>query len=77
MILPYIDYADVVFDKACSRDLEKLQTLKNLCPKVCAYRDRLFNTVQSHKLSYVLFLHDSGKAHKLNFMFKRFLGGNC
>ena len=71
MILPYIDYADVVFDKAYSRDLEKMQRLQNRCLKVCANRDRLFNTVQSHKLSNVPFLSDRRNAHKLNFMYKR------
>ena len=29
MLLPYFDYADVIFDQANSRDIEKLQTLQN------------------------------------------------
>ena len=31
MILPYFDYCDVVYQSACSNDLEKLQRLQNKC----------------------------------------------
>ena len=44
MILPYLDYADVIFDKAHSQDLEKLQRLQNRCLKICSVKDRLFST---------------------------------
>ena len=71
MILPYLDYADVIFDKAHSKDLEKLQRLQNRCLKLCSGWDRLFSTDLAHKRSHVPFLSDRRKTHKLNFMYKR------
>ena len=71
MILPYLDYADVIFDKANSTDLNKLQRLQNRCLKLCASRDRRFSTDLAHKLASVPFLTDRRKAHTLNFMYKR------
>ena len=71
MILPYLDYADVVLDKAYSKDLDKLQRLQNRCLKICASRDRLFSTDLAHKLANTPFLSDRREAHTLNFMYKR------
>ena len=71
MILPFLDYADVVFDSAHSQDLDKLQRLQNRCLKICSGRERMFSTKLSHKQSHVPFLKDRRKAHKLNFMYKR------
>ena len=33
MLLPYFDYADIIFDKANAGSLKKLQTLQNKCLK--------------------------------------------
>ena len=44
MILPFLDYADVIFDKAYSKDLDKLQRLQNRCLKICSGRARVFST---------------------------------
>ena len=71
MILPYLDYADVVFDKAFTKDLDKLQRLQNRCLKICAGNDRLFGTELAHKNAGVPFLSDRRRAHTLNFMYKR------
>ena len=71
MILPYLDYADVIFDRAYSKDLGKLQRLQNRCLKICSSRDRLFNTDLAHKLANAPFLSDRRAAHTLNFMYKR------
>ena len=50
MVMPYLDYADVVFDRAHSKDLDRLQRLQNRCLKICSGRDRLFDTkrINSH-----------------------------
>ena len=35
MILPYFDYADIVFSKANQTELDKLQRAQNRCIKIC------------------------------------------
>ena len=71
MILPYLDYADVVFANSNAVDIEKLQRLQNRCLKVCTGRDRLFSTDILHKSTNVPFLKDRRKAHVRNFMYTR------
>ena len=75
--LPYLDYADVVFDKAYSKDLDKPQRLQNRCLKICASRDRLFSMDLAHKLANTPFLSDRREAHTLNFMYKIKSIKNC
>ena len=70
MLLPYFDYADVIYNNACSKDLHKLQTLQNKSLRLCLGRDRMFSTDRAHKLANVPFLKDRRRAHILNFMFK-------
>ena len=71
MLLPYFDYADVIFCKSNLKDLGKLQTLQNKCLRICMGRERRFDTNRAHKLSNVPFLKDRREAHVCNFMFKR------
>ena len=71
MILPYLDYADVIFSKANVTTLDKLQRLQNRCLKICAGLDRRYDTNQLHKTLKVPFLKDRGRAHVLNFMYNR------
>ena len=71
MILPYIDYADVVFANSNVSDIEKLQRLQNRCLKICTGRNRLFDTDLLHKSTNVPFLKDRRRAHVRNFMYNR------
>ena len=71
MILPYIDYADVIYSKARVGDLDKLQRLQNRCLKLCQGRDRYFNTDRLHQGAKTPFLSDRRTAHTLNFMYMR------
>ena len=71
MILPYFDYADVVYDKANANELDKLQRLQNKCLKICQGQDRLFSNNRAHKEAKVPFLKERRRAHTLNFMYKR------
>ena len=71
MILPYLDYADVIFHKANTTSLDKLQRLQNRCLRICSGVNRMCNTDLSHKNLSVPFLVDRRKAHILNFMFNR------
>ena len=69
MLLPYFDYADVIFSRANARDLDRLQTLQNKSLKICLGRNRRFSTDQIHKQANVPFLSDRRTAHTLNFMY--------
>ena len=71
MLLPYFDYADVIYDKANSNDLGKLQRLQNKCLKICLGKVRRFSTDMAQKLANTTFLKDKRSAHVMNFMYKR------
>ena len=71
MILPYLDYADVIFDKAMSKDINKIQRLQNKCLRICLGEERRFSTDRAHKLTGTPFLVDRRKAHIRNFMYLR------
>ena len=71
MLLPYFDYADVIFDQANKKDADKLQILQNKCLRICMYKDRRYSTDRAHKLANVPFLTDRRRAHICNFMYKR------
>ena len=71
MILPCIDYADVIFAKSSVTELNRLQRLQNRYLKICSSRDKLYSTDAVHKSTSVPFLVDRRKAHVLNFMYKR------
>ena len=71
MILPYFDYADVIYWKANERDIGKLQTLQNKCLRICKGRDMRFSVDRVHKQSNVPFLKDRRVAHVRNFMYIR------
>ena len=71
MVLPYLDYADVIFCKTNSSQLDKLQRLQNRCLRLCLGKDRMFDTNRAHKEANVPFLADRRNAHTLNFMYQR------
>ena len=51
LILPYVDYCDVVYQAACPNDLDKLQRLQNKCLKTCLGMHRLRETNQVHAMA--------------------------
>ena len=71
MLLPYFDYADVLFHKANVNEVGRLQILQNKCLRICLGKDRRFSTEGSHKLANVPFLKDRRAAHVNNFMYIR------
>ena len=71
MVLPYFDYAYVIFDRALYKDIDKLQRLQNRCLKICMGKDRRFGMDAVHKLANVPFLKDRRRAHVMNFMYGR------
>ena len=71
MLLPYFDYADVIFHNSMSGSLEKLQRLQNKCLRLCSGQVRNVSTNGIHKLTGVPFLKDRRRTHLLNFMYIR------
>ena len=71
MILPYLDYADVIFSRTNTANVDKLQRLQNRGLKVCQGYDVRYDTTALHKEAKIPFLRDRRNAHALNFMFKR------
>ena len=67
MVLPYFDYANILYNKANSSDLDKLQRMQNRCLRLCLGQDRYFSTDQAHKTAMVPFLADRRSAHLLKF----------
>ena len=60
MILPYFDYADIIYDKANQGELDILQRVQNRCLKICMLTNIKTDTD---------FVHSHTKVHK--FMFQR------
>ena len=71
MLLPYFDYADIIFHKSNSGNLDKLQRIQNKCLLLCNRQVRNASTDRVHKLAGVPFLKDRRRAHLLNFMYIR------
>ena len=71
MLLPYFDYADIIYHKSNSNDLVKLQRLQNRCLRICLGFDRRHSSARAHKVAAVPFLQDRRVAHVLKFMFIR------
>ena len=71
MILPYFDYADIVFDKANQTDLDKLQRLQNRCLKICLRVNMKTETDLIHSVTKSPKLYYRRKAHLRNFMHSR------
>ena len=71
MIIPYFDYADVIYSTANQDGLDKLQRLLNRCPKICKGLDRRFNTEELHAITKIPKLDARRKCHIHNFMYNK------
>ena len=71
MLLPYFDYADIIYDKTKQCDLDKLQRAQNKCLKICMLTNVKTDTDLVHSHTKVPKLVNRRKAHLRNFMFKR------
>ena len=71
MLLPYFDYADIVYDKARQVDLDKLQRLQNKGLKICMSVNIRTDTDYVHSHTKVPKLSNRRKVHLRNFMFQR------
>jgi hypothetical protein len=72
MILPYFDYADIVYDGCVSKIQEKLQKLQNRALRIvldsCNVR---ISIIELQRLTDTTSLITRRKIHLLNFMYKR------
>ena len=71
MILPYFDYADIVYDKARQCDLDTLQRAQNKGLKICMSVNVMTDTNYVHSHSKDPKLFNRRKAHLRNFMYQR------
>ena len=69
MLLPYFDYADIVYDKARQSDLDKLQRAQNKCLKICMLTNTKTDTDFVHAHTKMPKLCARRKVHLRNFMF--------
>ena len=70
MILPYYDYADIVYDKARQIDLDKLQRAQIKCLKICMLANIRTDTDLIHSYVKIPKLTNRRKVHLRNFMFQ-------
>ena len=71
MILPYLDYCDVVYAQGDKASLEKLQRLQNRCLRICLKEGPTSSRTALHKNAKMAMLEDPRVTHTLNFMCKR------
>ena len=69
MLLPYFDYADIVYDRARQGDLDKLQRAQNRCIKTCMLTNCRTDTDFVHSHTKTPKLDNRRKTHLRNFMF--------
>ena len=70
MILPYLDYGDIFFANANSKQLKKLQTLQNRALRICL-NTRIDTPIEIlHQSVQLQKLIPRRESHILNFMFK-------
>ena len=69
MILPFFDYADVIYDKARQADLDKLQRAQNKCLKACMLVNIKTGTDFIHSHTKVPKLCNRRKVHLRNLMY--------
>ena len=76
MILPIIEYGDVIYDGANQKLLNDLQTAQNRILRTCLYEDRAANTNMLHRNCNISKLQDRRLLHLNFFMYKQKLNVN-
>ena len=71
MILPFSDYADVVYHNASTKELEKLQRLQNRALKLSLSFHKREDTEFVHRTAKIPLLDNRRRSHVFNFMYKR------
>ena len=68
MILPYLDYCDIIYAQGDKAALEKLQRLQNRCLRVCLKENPTSPRTTLHKNAKLAVLEDRRDVHLSNFM---------
>ena len=76
MIVPYLDYGDVIYNSANQEGLEKLQRLQNRCLKICMNFNARHNTKDLHVSTNTPMLKVRRECHINNFMFAKVQKGH-
>ena len=71
IILPYIDYGDIIYEATNTANLMKLQRLQNQCLRICARSRDHIPTTELHCRYKVGILESRRQAHLNNYMFKQ------
>ena len=71
MILPLIDYGDILYEDTNQVLLSKLQTLQNRCLRTCVYKNYHISVNDLHEICTVVTLNKRRIMHLILFMFKQ------
>ena len=71
MILPYFDYADVIYDGATNTHLKKLQNIQNRALRLCLKERQALSISDLHNKCKLGTLQNRRQAHLLNLIFYR------
>ena len=71
MILPIIEYGNVIYDGASQKLLDNLQTIQNRKLCICIQRNRYTSTMLLHQLCNINKLKDRRVMHLFLFMYKQ------
>ncbi len=75
LIVPHIDYGDVVYDAASKKDCQTLQVIQNGCLCICCKADPRTPMLELHRRANIPVLADRRSAHSCNIVFNG-LSGN-
>ena len=71
MILPHIDYGDILYDIAGKYILDKIQVAENKALRMCLGVDHRYPTILTHQEAAISSLVPRRRMHILNFMYKQ------
>ena len=71
MILPHIDYGDILYDVAGKYILDKIQIAENKALRMCLGVDSRYPTILTHQEAGISSLAPRRRMHIVNFMFKQ------
>ena len=76
LIMPHIDYGDVVYDAASKKDCQTLQVIQNGCLRICCKADPRTPILELHRRTKIPFLSDRRAAHSCNIVYNGLHGNS-
>ncbi len=76
LIMPHIDYDDVIYDAANKKDCQTLQVIQNGCLRICCKVDPKTPVLDLHRRTKIPFLSDRRAAHSCNIIFNGIHGNS-